>query len=109
MPHIVGDACVKCKFTDCVDSCPVTCFHETPDMLVIDPEVCIDCGACIPECPVDAIFLEEELPEDQQEYIEINRVLSTVYPVLEESGLPHPECEKYTDVTNKRHLIKDEI
>ena len=101
MPHIVGDACVKCKFTDCVDSCPVTCFH--------DPEVCIDCGACIPECPIDAIFLEEDLPEDQQEYIEINRVLSTVYPVLEESRLPHPECEKYTDVTNKRHLIKDEI
>lgn len=109
MPHIVGDACVKCKFTDCVDACPVTCFHETPDMVVIDPDVCIDCGACIPECPIDAIFLEEDLPEDQLEYIEINKVLSTIYPVIEESTAKHPECDDYVDIKNKRHLIKDEV
>ncbi|HCH63346.1 MAG TPA: 4Fe-4S ferredoxin, partial [Deltaproteobacteria bacterium] len=62
MPHIVADPCVKCKYTDCVTVCPVDCFHEGVNMLVINPDECIDCGACVPECPADAIFLDEDLP-----------------------------------------------
>ena len=73
MAHVVGDACVRCKFTDCVDVCPVDCFHEGPNILVIDPEECIDCGACIPECPVEAIFAEADVPDDKTEWTEKNR------------------------------------
>lgn len=105
MPHIVGDACVRCKYTDCVNACPVSCFHEAPNMLVINPDDCIDCGACIPECPVDAIFIDDELPPEQADYAEINRQLSLQYPVLEESIEPHPEADKYKLITGKKHLI----
>ena len=72
MAYIVGEKCIKCKYTDCVDVCPVECFYEHEMMLGIDPEECIDCGACVPECPVEAIFPEDEVPEQWQEYIDIN-------------------------------------
>ena len=65
MTFIVGEECIKCKHTDCVEVCPVDCFYEGPNFLVIHPEECIDCALCEPECPVDAIFSEDELPEDQ--------------------------------------------
>ena len=60
MTYVVNENCIKCKFTDCVEVCPVDCFYEGENMLVINPEECIDCGACIPECPVDAIYRDEE-------------------------------------------------
>ena len=63
MTHVVTESCIKCKYTDCVDVCPVDCFHEGPNMLVIDPDECIDCAVCIPECPVNAILPEEDVPE----------------------------------------------
>lgn len=72
MAFIVGDNCVKCKFTDCVEVCPVDCFYELETMLIIDPDGCIDCGACEPECPVEAIFEEDAVPEGQEHYIELN-------------------------------------
>ena len=72
MPFIVTENCIKCKYTDCVEVCPVDCFHEGPNMLVIDPDECIDCTLCEPECPVEAIFAEEDLPEEWNSYIEIN-------------------------------------
>jgi|TARA_R110001599_G_scaffold211144_1_gene408539 ferredoxin len=107
MTHIVGDACVRCKFTDCVEVCPVDCFHEGPNILVIDPEVCIDCGACIEMCPVEAIYLDEDLPKDQAEYVDINTLLSLKYPVITEAKDPHPESEKYREVKGKSHLIEN--
>ena len=58
MTHVVSENCIKCKYTDCVDVCPVDCFREGPNMLVIDPDECIDCAVCIPECPANAIFAE---------------------------------------------------
>ena len=73
MAHIVTEPCVKCKYTDCVTVCPVDCFHEDAEMLVIDPEVCIDCGACGPECPTDAIFPDDEVPEEYAEWTDKNR------------------------------------
>ena len=76
MAYIVGDPCVKCKYTDCVEVCPVDCFYEGVNTLVIEPEECIDCGACEPVCPATAIFEEEELPEKWEPYISINAVFS---------------------------------
>ena len=72
MTFVVTEACIKCKYTDCVEVCPVDCFYEGPDFLVIGPDECIDCGLCEPECPIDAIVSEDELSENQIEFIEIN-------------------------------------
>ena len=72
MTYVVNDKCIGCKYTDCVEVCPVDCFYEGENALVIHPDECIDCGACEPECPVDAIYDEDELPEEYQKFIEIN-------------------------------------
>ena len=90
MTFVVNENCIKCKYTDCVEVCPVDCFHEGPNMLVIDPEECIDCTLCEPECPVDAILSEDDLPEDQQFLIELNTELSRDWPVITEMK-PAPE------------------
>ena len=76
MAYIVAEPCVKCKYTDCVAVCPVDCFYEGANSLVIEPDECIDCGACEPECPTTAIFEEGDLPEKWNVWIEINAVLS---------------------------------
>ena len=62
MTYVVTENCIKCKYTDCVDVCPVDCFHEGPNFLTIDPEECIDCTLCVAECPAEAIFAEEDWP-----------------------------------------------
>ena len=80
MAYVVTEPCVKKKYTDCVVVCPVDCFHEDKEMLVIDPTVCIDCGACIPVCPVQAIFAEEDVPEKWKQYIKLNAEKSTQLP-----------------------------
>lgn len=85
MTHVVMENCHMCRFTDCVAVCPVDCFHADPEMLYIDPEECIDCGACVPECPVQAIFPEEELPEGQEHWTQINADKSPELPVITES------------------------
>lgn len=72
MTHVVTQACILCKYTDCVSVCPVECFHEGPNFLVIDPDVCIDCGACEPACPVQAIFPADLVPEKWKHYTEMN-------------------------------------
>ena len=72
MTYVVVESCIRCKLTDCVEVCPVDCFHEGPNFLVIDPEECIDCGACEPECPVEAIFEESEVPDEWNSFIKIN-------------------------------------
>ena len=107
MAYIVAEPCVMCKFTDCVAACPVDCFHEGENMLVIDPDECIDCGACVPECPVEAIFEESEVPEEWEDYIELNARLSPGWPVIEEQKDPMDEAEDYRDVEEKRHLISE--
>ena len=88
MTFVVVEACIKCKLTDCVEVCPVDCFHEGPNMLVIDPDECIDCTLCEPECPVDAIFSEDELPAGQEKFIELNAELSQNWPVITEMQDP---------------------
>jgi ferredoxin len=78
MTYVVMDACIKCKFTDCVEVCPVDCFYEGENMLVIHPDECIDCGVCEPECPVDAIKPDTE--PGLEKWLEINRAYSEKWP-----------------------------
>ncbi len=84
MTYAVTENCIKCKYTDCVEVCPVDCFHEGPNMLVIDPDECIDCTLCVPECPINAIYSEDDLPADQEQFLELNAELAKVWPVLTE-------------------------
>lgn len=90
MTTIVTDNCRGCRFTDCVTVCPVECFHYDDDMLYIDPVVCIDCSACVPECPVGAIFELDDLPEGKEEWIEINAKRASKLPVCEGKMEPLP-------------------
>lgn len=105
MAFIVGENCIKCKFQDCVEVCPVDCFHVGPNMLVIDPAECIDCSVCVPECPADAIFAEDDLPEDQQEFIAINAELSKKWPVITKIGARPDDADKWNGVEGKRNLL----
>jgi len=94
MTFVVTESCIKCKLTDCVEVCPVDCFHEGPNMLVIDPEECIDCTLCEPECPVEAIFSDDELPEAQKQFLALNEELSESWPVITEmKDAPADEAE----------------
>ena len=89
MTYVVTESCVKCKYTDCVDVCPVDCFREGPNMLVIDPDECIDCTLCVPECPVNAIYAEDDVPPDQKAFLALNAELAKKWPVLTER-IPAP-------------------
>ena len=94
MAFVVTDNCRRCRFTDCVDVCPVDCFHGDADMLYIDPEECIDCGACEPECPVEAIFPEDALPDKWEAFVKIN------YAFPEGAGVVDPLVQQYADENN---------
>ncbi len=101
MAHIVADPCIKCKYTDCVAVCPVDCFHEGVNMLVIDPETCIDCGLCPPECPVSAIFSEEDLPPKWAAFVEINKKYSPAWPVIDAQKGHLPTADAAAKEENK--------
>ena len=105
MTHVVTESCIKCRYTDCVDVCPVDCFKVGPNFLVIDPDECIDCAVCIPECPVNAIYPEEDVPEDQKDFIKINADLSRSWPVITRKTDPLPEADEYSKITGKKHLL----
>ena len=105
MTFVVTEACIKCKYTDCVEVCPVDCFHEGPDFLVIDPAACIDCGVCIPECPVEAIVDEQDLAPEQAEYLELNARLATQWPVITQSREPLPDADDWAQRQDKRDLL----
>jgi ferredoxin len=93
MPFVVTGKCIKCRYTDCVEVCPVDCFYEGENMLVINPDECIDCGVCEPECPISAIKPDEELAPDEREWAEVNRKFSAVWPNITESKGPLPTAE----------------
>lgn len=98
MTYVVTDNCVMCKYTDCVEVCPVDCFYEGENMLVIDPDECIDCGVCVPECPAEAIFPESE---DLTEWIEINRKYAQEWPNITQIKDPMPNAEEYDGKAGK--------
>jgi ferredoxin len=106
MTHVVVESCIKCRYTDCVDVCPVDCFREGPNFLTIEPDECIDCAVCIPECPVNAIYAEEDVPEDQRDFIPLNAELSRQWPAITRMKPHAPDADEWKDVRDKRHLLE---
>ena len=106
MPFIVTESCIKCKYTDCVEVCPVDCFHEGPNMLVIDPDECIDCTLCEPECPVDAIKSDDDVSESQQEFIGLNAELSKIWPVISEFKDAPQDADDWKEVNGKIKFLE---
>lgn len=106
MTFIVTDSCIKCKYTDCVEVCPVDCFHEGPNMLVIDPDECIDCTLCEPECPVEAIMSDDDVTEEQQQFIELNAELAKTWPVINEMKDAPADADEWKDVKDKLQYLE---
>jgi ferredoxin len=105
MTYVVTDNCIKCKYTDCVEVCPVDCFYEGPDMLVINPDECIDCAVCEPECPAEAIVVDTDMTEEQKPFLDLNIELAAIWKVIIERRDPLPDAEKWDGVEGKlKHL-----
>ncbi len=106
MTYVVAENCIKCKFTDCVEVCPVDCFHEGPNFLVIDPEECIDCNLCVSECPAQAIFPEDDVPQGQRQFIALNAELARVWPVITEKKDAPLDAEDWNGKPDKAGLLE---
>ncbi len=106
MPFVVTESCIKCKYTDCVEVCPVDCFHEGPNFLVIDPDECIDCTLCEPECPVNAIYPEDDVPGGQELFVQLNAELSKEWPVISQRKDPPADAKEWDDKTGKLRLLE---
>jgi len=106
MTYVVTENCIKCLYTDCVEVCPVDCFHIGPNFMVIDPDECIDCTLCEPECPAEAIFAEDELPEGTEKYIELNEELSREWPVITEQIDPPADAAEWDGKPDKLKLLE---
>ncbi|MGC8466696.1 MAG: ferredoxin FdxA [Acidithiobacillus sp.] len=106
MTYVVTENCIQCKYTDCAEVCPVECFHEGPNFLAIDPVECIDCAACVPECPADAIFAEDEVPADQRDFTALNAELSKLWPVILRKKAAPADADEWNGKPNKRPLLK---
>ena len=109
MTHVVTENCIQCNYTDCVDVCPVDCFVEGPNFLAIDPDGCIDCAVCIPECPVNAIYAEEDLPDDQRHMTSLNAEVYRLpgWQTITKRKSPLPDAEAWKGRTEKlAHLIR---
>jgi ferredoxin len=106
MAYVVTEACIKCKYTDCVDICPVDCFREGPNFLVIDPDECIDCTLCVPECPAEAIFAEDDVPGGQKAFIALNAELAKVWPAIIERKTPPADADQWKGVSDKLRLLE---
>ena len=99
MTYIVNDKCIKCKYTDCVEVCPVDCFYEGENMLVIHPDECIDCGVCEPECPIEAIHSDAE--DNMEKWINLNREFSNKWPVITKKKEPPTDSDNWKDIPDK--------
>jgi ferredoxin len=106
MTYVVTESCIKCKYTDCVDVCPVDCFREGPNMLVIDPDECIDCTLCVAECPVEAIFADDDVPPAQRPYVALNAELAKVWPSITEKVDAPPDADEWAKVKDKTQLLE---
>lgn len=106
MTYVVTESCIRCKYTDCVDVCPVDCFREGPNMLVIDADECIDCGLCVPECPVQAIYPEEDVPLHQRGFIALNIELAAQWLAITEGKAPPPDADAWATVKDKLRFLE---
>ena len=101
MTFVVGEDCIKCKHTDCVEVCPVDCFYEGPNFLVIDPDDCIDCAVCVPECPVNAIYADEDVPQDQRAFTPLNAELARQWKPITRTKLALPDADEWAKIEKK--------
>ncbi len=106
MTFVVAENCIRCKYTDCVEVCPVDCFYEGPNFLVIDPDECIDCALCEPECPAGAIFAADTLPDDQQMYLGLNAELAKVWPNIAGQKEPPADAEDWNGREAKLQFLE---
>lgn len=106
MTFVVTEACIKCKYTDCVDVCPVDAFREGANFLVIEPDDCIDCAVCVPECPVNAIYAAEDVPASQQDFIALNAELSPQWPTITKTKAALTDADEWAKVGVKRAELK---
>ena len=106
MTFVVLENCIRCKYTDCVEVCPVDCFHEGPNFLVIDPDECIDCALCEPECPAEAILSEDDVPPEQANFIELNAELSREWPVISIQKEPLPDATEWDGEPDKLKYLE---
>lgn len=106
MTYVVLENCIRCKYTDCVDVCPVDCFHEGPNFLVIDPDECIDCALCEPECPAEAILSEDELSADQEHFLDLNAELAQHWPVINSRKDPLPDADEWDGQEDKLQYLE---
>lgn len=106
MAYVVTENCINCKYSDCVEVCPVDCFHEGPNFLAIDPDECIDCSLCVAECPAEAIFAEDDVPAEQREFIALNAELAKLWPVITEKKPAPADADAWSGKANKRALLQ---
>lgn len=106
MTHVVTESCIKCLYTDCVDVCPVDCFRVGPNFMSIDPDECIDCAVCVAECPVNAIFAEEDVPADQQQFIKLNVDLARTWPSITKTKSPLQDADEWKDTPDKLQFLE---
>jgi ferredoxin len=105
MTHVVTEACINCKHTDCVEVCPADAFREGPNFLVIDPDVCIDCMACVAECPRAAIYADSDVPASQRKFLDVNAELARDWPIITRKRQPLPDAAHWANVADKfEHL-----
>ncbi|MHB1585866.1 MAG: ferredoxin FdxA [Acidiferrobacteraceae bacterium] len=107
MTYVVAEPCIRCRYTDCVEVCPVDCFHAGPTLLVIDPQECIDCSLCVEECPAHAIYRDTDLPEAWNSYLALNAELSRRWPVIAQREDPPPDADAWLDVAGKGIYLED--
>jgi len=105
MTYVVTENCIKCKFQDCVEVCPVDCFYEGENFLVINPDECIDCGVCEPECPAEAILPDSD--DRAADWLEINRQFAGTWPNITRKGDPLPDADDWKDKDGKREFLSD--
>lgn len=110
MPYVVTEPCINCKYTNCAAVCPVDAFREGPNFLTIDPLECIDCDACVPECPVEAIYPDDEVPEEWEHYIELNERLAEEWEeyVINETQDAFPDADDWAEKDGKLDLLQEE-
>ena len=106
MTYVVTEACIKCKYMDCVEVCPVDCFYEGENMLVIHPDECIDCGVCVVECPVDAILQDSE--GGVEKWLELNARYARIWPNITSKGVPPEDAHRWSEAVNKHEYFSPE-
>ena len=109
MTYVVTEPCIRCRYTDCVEVCPVDCFHAGPNFLVVDPVVCIDCSLCVDECPAHAIYRDQDVPPEYADYVRLNAELAQLWPVLAERADPPADADRWLDVPAKRQFLEEDV